>query len=341
MRLLIFLVSIATFVGQAYSAVIYVNSSASLSACVGQRQCPTIKSALALASDNDIVYLNPGEYSGANNTNICMDYVCTFKNVSLVGLGDPSIVVITGIPTYSTFPRGLNVSYNSFSLVSNLTLTGFTMAYTPNEVGTGISLGGAALLVHHSVATLRYLVFSNNTAVLGGAIMVSGSDVLMEHLLVENNRATSYGGGMAALTSNCSISQSVFVGNNVTSTLQDLTGAGGAVHFTGTEMQSLSISLSSFINNTAQRSGGALHLEPSGLLTGKGYVRLSSCSFLNNGLSGLSTCLTTSSCDSLGGAVYISATDAIIENSDFFNNYALVVSSTTDVSPPFCSSVSY
>lgn len=312
---------------------IYVDRSYNLTSCANNNLCPDIKSALSYAVDDDVVLLYPGIYSGENNTNICISYNCPFKNVSMIGQGSPHEIVITRGDSSEFHTRGLNISDGSFSLIKNITFYDlhrdpFTILLDNQPVG------GGAMFISASTVILDSVIFRNNSALIGGALTFARSDVVISNAIFQDNAAMSFGGAVFASTSNCSIFQSSFIANNVTSTVgQDLTGSGGAMHFSGTEVQSLVILHSTFVNNTAQRSGGALQLEPSGLLTSKGNVSIVGCTFVRNGLVGLSSCLTTSACNSMGGAVYVSANYMLIDQCVFSDNYALVASSI-DVSIP-------
>lgn len=320
-------------------ADIFVSQNYTSTTCVsGTYQCPDIKSAVQLAEDNDSIFLAKGIYTGSNNLNICVSFVCTFTNVSMIGQGNPEEVVITGTGAVLRYSRGLNISYNSFSYISSLTFDSFEVDTSTRNIlaSPSVDFGGAGLYITKSRVTLHNVALQNNTALLGGAIAIEDSNVTMTNCKIVRNQATSYGGGVFALTSNLTIYYSIFELNNVTSTAEDVAGSGGALHFTGTQQYAVEIAGCVFQNNTAQRGGGAIFMEPSNLQTGPGYVRVVDSTFADNIIHGLSSCITTSACNSMGGAVYVSSIQSTFEGCSFVRNFAYVTT-TSDVSHAFYS----
>ncbi|RYH22698.1 hypothetical protein EON65_18830 [archaeon] len=324
----------AIFVHVVKCADILVSQNYTSATCnTGTYQCPDIKSAVQIAVDNDSIFLAKGVYTGTNNINICVSFVCNFSNVSMIGQGNPEEVVITGTGALLRFSRGLNISYNSFSYISSLTFDSFEVDTSTRNIlaSPSVDFGGAGIYITKSRVTLYNVALQNNTALLGGAIAIDDSNVTISNCKVVRNQATSYGGGVFALSSNLTIFNSVFELNNVTSTVEDVAGSGGALHYTGTQQFAVEIFNCVFQNNTAQRGGGAIFMEPSNLQTGPGYVRVADTVFADNVIFGLSSCITTSACNSMGGAVYVSAIQSSFERCDFVRNFAYVTT-TSDVS---------
>lgn len=319
MRMII-LSLLLSLVSRGFASVYFVNQSISSLSCVNG-VCGSIRAALSVATNNDTIYLLPGYYYGVNNIDLCFTYDCNFRGVSLIGLGTSEEIVLAG--TANTFSRGVNASHHSFSYIANLTFTGFRADHS----------GGAALYAHHSVLTAENIIFRNNSATFGGAIATVDCVLLLHSVLIDSNYASSFGGGLSAISSNVTVSLCSFINNEVSSSNSVLTsvGSGGAVYFLGTQDCSLVISKSSFSNNSADRSGGALHLEPSGSFSSAGWVSVTDTSFTRNQLRGVSSCLTSSSCNAMGGAVYVSAGAMSFENCDFQSNYAFASSSTSNV----------
>jgi hypothetical protein len=319
----------------ASSSSYYLNSSTSLSTCPDS--CPDFRSLLPFLHDYDTVYLYPGTYLGPNNTNVCSHSSCNFTGVSLIGLGNPEDIIISGEASHGS--RGLNITFGTFSFISNISFNGFWLTTSQSTFVNirSLSLGGAGITIagagpNNSTIQLQNLIFNNNSALLGAAVVATDSKISMFNCKFDGNSGGAYGGAVYLSSTDGSVSNSIFTNNFVNGTSRDLTGSGGALHFSGTENYHLTVTNCDFRNNTAQRSGGALHMEPAALLTGPGFVKITSSKFHDNIAKGLTSCLTTSSCNSMGGAIYISAANATVEQSEFIANTALVVSSTTDVS---------
>eukprot|EP01031_Cornospumella_fuschlensis_P030718 gene30718-37118_t len=314
-------------------ADIFVNQNYTSATCIaGTYQCPDIKSAVQLAEDNDSIFIAKGIYTGSNNLNICVNFACNFNNVSMIGQGSPEEVVITGTGAVLRYSRGLNISYSSFSYISSLTFDSFEVDTSTRNIleSPTFDFGGAGLYITKSRVTLNNIAFQNNTALLGGAIAIEDSDVTISNCIVVRNQATSYGGGVFVITSNLTIYDTLFELNNVTSTAEDVAGSGGALHFTGTQQFAVELIRCVFQNNTAQRGGGAIFMEPSNLQTGSGYVLVTDTIFTDNVIHGLSSCITTSACNSMGGAAYVSAIQSTFESCKFARNFAYVTT-TSDV----------
>eukprot|EP00981_Chlorochromonas_danica_P015381 scaffold11846_cov149-Ochromonas_danica.AAC.12 len=317
MRMII-LCLLLSLVPRGFASVYFVNQSISSLSCANG-VCGSIRAALSVVANNDTIYLLPGYYSGVNNTDLCFVHDCVFRGVSLIGFGAAEEIVLVGGTASS---RGVNASHRSFTYIANLTFTGFRADHS----------GGAGLYARESVLTAENVIFRNNSATFGGAMATVDCVLSLLSVIIDGNYASSFGGGLSAISSNVTISRCSLVNNEVSSANSVLMsiGSGGAIYFLGTQDCSLVISKSSFSNNSADRSGGALHLEPSGSFSSAGSVSVTDSSFTRNQLRGVSSCLTSSSCNAMGGAVYVSAAGMVFENCDFRSNYAFTSSSTSN-----------
>jgi predicted outer membrane repeat protein len=158
-----------------------------------------------------------------------------------------------------------------------------TVEYNAASFGGGIWPGGGA----DSSWAINLSRFKDNfAAVDGGAIRASGTDIL-------------------------AIDNSEFDGNSVS------TGFGGAVHFTGGQNSfgAIEVRNSTFTNNTAAQSGGAMTIQAVGF--NRSYL-VDNCTFGDNSVTDLS--------EGFGGAIDIFSIigDGRISGSSFYRNTATI-----------------
>ncbi len=215
---------------------------------------------------NGTISLNLGELNGASALS---------QNMSIVGPGG-SQLAISGVGTQilnngtagiSLTLSGLTIK-NGFNngpggaILNNGTLTLSNDVFTNNISSTG---GGGAVGNVAAGATLNAIetTFANNSATGaggGGAIFSpgAGNTLILNNCSFANNSAAGTGGGGAIFSPGASpltLANCDFTSNSATN--------GGAVAATGSASQSISITNSSFSNNTAlggSVGGGALDI---------------------------------------------------------------------------------
>lgn len=209
----------------------------------------------------DTIILDPGVYSGNNNTQIVIN-----KSVTIKGNGPSNTVIIDGSNLYRIFnvtgtgtltlinvtlKDGFANSPNSFGgAVYNLgTVTMTDCVLTGNQAGL---YGGA--IYNNGILNTNNCVFDENYAPQGGSIF---NDPIGRSYI--NNSTFSNGiaddGGAIVNYGNMSIINSTFINNSAAD-------FGGAIISQGR----LSIIGSIFRNNTAMQIGGAITIGPNGTL---------------------------------------------------------------------------
>ena len=174
---------------------------------------------------------------------------------------------------------------------------------------TSTSAGGAITNVGE-ISSISGKFTNNQTKIAGGAIITG--DVSNETLtlnanlkeiknsIFENNKATDKSGGGGAIMNNqftntLNINSSSFNSNSAND--------GGAIFNTG----SLAVSNSTFTNNTAQRTGGAIANVSDTEQKVNANLTVQNSNFYNN------------QSDTAGGAIYTDST-LTVKNSNFYNN---------------------
>ena len=175
---------------------------------------------------------------------------------------------------------------------------------------TSTSAGGAITNVGE-ISSISGKFTNNQTKIAGGAIVTG--DVSNETLtlnanlkeiknsIFENNKATDKSGGGGAIMNNqftntLTINSSSFNSNSAND--------GGAIFNTG----SLAVSNSTFTNNTAQRTGGAIANISDTEQKVNANLTVQNSNFYNN------------QSDAAGGAIYTDST-LTVKNSNFYNNH--------------------
>lgn len=303
-------------------------------------QCPNILSALKKVSSGDKILISPGTYDGVNNTGfnslrISSTATYNFQYVTLAGDGEPSSVIISG-GLFNT--RFLEIVDNSFALITNLTFANFRLpkitSYAESELALlGVNVVGGTFAVANATVAFKNINFYNNSALFGAAISATGSSIEVTNCEFTNNDAGYHGGGISVGQSDITVKDSRFYNNTATSVRQQLAASGGAIFSIGVSTNHTIIMGCTFINNTADHNGGAVSLEPGSNLPQvvTGSVSFKHCTFYNNAATGVGSCLSTTSCITSGGAVYVTSSNVTVFGCHFERNRAHTTS-TIDVS---------
>lgn len=294
--------------------------------------CLNLKQAVNIVENYETIFLKPGEYSGIGNTGLCGGIRnCTFIGVSLVGTSEFGVSIV-GTNQDNTLNRFLHIHDSSFSLIANITFRNFRLS--SND---GTQSSGGVFFIENSTVVLKNVRFLDNFSSYGGALSATRSALYVSNCTFSGNRVFSTGGAISTISANLTIVQSTFVNNTARSKDNDLSAFGGAISFLAQPTEFLNIYDSTFRLNIAQRSGGAIAIQPQGLTAGPSYVYIGRTVFIQNSASGEGACLSTSSCNTIGGAVYVNAANVTFEDIEFTQNSVKTIS-TPNVSFP-CSLV--
>ncbi|MDL2246175.1 hypothetical protein LJB96_01005 [Methanobrevibacter sp. OttesenSCG-928-K11] len=271
-------------------------------------------------ADYDTIYLNPGIYSGENNSNIEIN-----REITIIGNSDNrDDIVIDG----SYLSRLFTITNNGALTLRNLTIINGFVNQIGDESGGAIynegnltvencvlannsatnfdwenmsfSFGGAICNIG-GTTIIKDSYFSDNIATGGGAIAVEGGILEIENSDFIDNSANYAGGAIAnGETGTITVKNSRFRGNNAY--LQ-----GGVIALEGGE---LIIEESRFIHNEATE-GGAIWM-------GEGNVSISDSFFHGN------------EAELFGGAIYHDLGDLTISGTTFDENIAIGTGSYYD-----------
>lgn len=203
---------------------------------------------------------------------------------------------------------------------TSITLNGGTVQNNQAQTdGGGVYQAGGTLTVNNS-ATI-----ASNSAITGGGggLAVISTIVTIQNSQINQNSAYGDGGGINARSSQLSINQGTFNGNNITygtSTLEITANSlpiarGGAIYVDGTNVV---IDHSTFNNNSAVMGGGAVYAKTL-------FAHIADSTLTNN-----------NGGRGHGGALYVSATSAEIQhntidgNNTAGNGGALAVENTSN-----------
>jgi len=212
-------------------------------------------------------------------------------------------------------------------IVNHLTTNFQALTISGGHAG---GFGGGALQTGSTgdVATFTNCVLTNNTATVGGAVLMSGGNLAISGSTFVSNTATSGAGGAvdfvaSSAPGNLTINNSTFSGNAATAGT-GTTARGGAVSVSGS-LASLAITGSSFDANVAgsvvggQGQGGALATsgETSGSITLSGFTN-------NAARNGNPTLVPPVNLDNrgIGGAIYNDSGALTVSDSRFADNAA-------------------
>ena len=137
-------------------ANLFVDDSVTGSSETGGESDPCLsisKCVYSLANNGDIIYVKPGTgngYTGNDNTDICaLRGNCNFTSVSLIGLGDPAMIIWYAESSKFSERRALVVEDNRFIYIANLTITGFKFN-VPSADYSNFRYAGGAIQVKNS-----------------------------------------------------------------------------------------------------------------------------------------------------------------------------------------------
>lgn len=338
---ILFTVSLGYIINLANAATYVVSNSFTTTGC-SNLQCPTILSALQAVSSGDEILLSPGLYEGSDNIGFdpaklygtgATSY--NFHSVSIIGNGTSSSVVVSGGIFNSRF---LQIMDNSFSSIRNITFQNFALPKIATFVINDFSLVGANIVggtfaVSNSSVVFENLVFNNNSALFGAGICAITSSLKVSNCDFIGNVAGYHGGAISVGQTDITITNSRFINNTATSVRQQLAASGGAIFSIGVSTNHTNVVDSIFINNTADHNGGAVSLEPGTNLPqmSTGSVIFKHSKFYNNAATGIGSCLSTTSCITSGGAIYVTSANFSVIGCHFEDNRAFTTS-TIDVS---------
>jgi hypothetical protein len=265
--------------------------------------CPTIQSALDVASLPGTIRVAPGVYH---------------ENVNFRGA--PVTVLATGGASVTTIDAGLNGPAVTIdegegpeSVLDGFTLTNGTGApgfpaieggglyvadssptlrnlfVTRNFLNSGVNGGGGAYITKSSVTISTSVFTGNQVAYYGGGLYIDRSDVHLRHVVIDNNRAT-YGAGIAVYEGSVTVENSILSGNtgysgngafiqygtgNFTnvSMVKNTGGVGGALSVFEGEAALVNVTMS---GGAAWSSTGGAYAYPGSTLT------FDHCNFWNN-----------------------------------------------------------
>ncbi len=282
--------------------------------------CFSLKAAVNIVQDYETIYVDSGEYSGIANTGLCGGIRnCTFTGVSLIGKSETGVSIVG--TNQDSLTRALHIHDSSFSLIANLTYRNFRLSD-----GDSSQSSGGALFIENSTVVLTRVRFLENFSGYGGALSVSRSTITIEDCVFNGNHVYSTGGSISAISTNLTVVRSTFYNNSASSRDNELSAFGGAISFISQQDHFIYVSDSSFQYNTAQRSGGAIGIQPQGLSQGPSFVYIGKSIFIENTANGRGACVSTSSCNTIGGAVYVNAANVTFEDNRFDKNSVQTVS---------------
>jgi len=292
-----------------------VNSVDAVNVTISDSNTSGIRGAVLDSVVYETIYLNPGNYSGVNNTNITISN--SSRNIVISGNGSPNAVTINGEEKNYFFyiTNGAKLTLKNLTLINGIS-DSYDIGALRNNNGTLVlencifknnkcnSFGG--VLYTQDSTTISNCEFINNTAPRGGAIYISGGQLSISNSKFTNNSAvgnstTGFGGAIYSATNAIlNIFMTTFTDNNASR-------AGGAIY--AQDSQNVKINESSFINNKVTGSefgGGALYT------TGNFAVTIIKSNF------------TLNTVFNRGGAIYSSNCTYDISESKFDNNTALM-----------------
>lgn len=306
------------------SKYVYVDVENGKLICSGtvNSQCKTIAEGLSFAESGDSLLISPGLYTGNGNENLNRSASAIgVQNISLIGVSEAANIFCS-----DSFGFLRSDDYY-ITVVRNIAVINCTIY---DDIV--ISRGGALKLSNNPM-NISNSLFSKCGATIGGTIYTSGSNLMIENTIFSENYATAFGGAIFSNNGELTISGCSFTRNKVLSasftvpnadeSIEDTAGRGGAIAITNGE--SISITNTTFVKNTAHISGGAVHC---------GYsssIDVVNATFIDNQVSGSGSCGRNNACEVRGGAIYTTHTRTAVANCVFDGNMALT-SSLNDVS---------
>ena len=278
--------------------------------------------------DKQLSISNISEFQMVSNESSTTSILC--KSSARMEILDISIVLISGL-------KFIGCGDSSISRVDNVTIR--------NSTFERVDSGRTTLLLNQTAAATiqeSYFLFNSpgnvrlvtdfvnfeqsqnvrfdslNNGTRGGAIVISSSSVVMENSWFDGNEA-EYGGAIfAELNSSIVISNSVFCHNWAV-------GNGGAIY---ASQSNLHLTNDCTFSHNGARTAGVIHLEGSNASMHQcdfnnnvGYDQAGVASIKENSTVEFVNCSFASNrAETLGSALYITASSVTIEQSDFVNN---------------------
>lgn len=200
-------------------------------ATIGETQYNTLKDAIDAAQDGDTVVLAKDVKENINiNKSITLD----LNGKTLTGLGDDSVVTITGSDTKVTVTSsaeekgvitgGNNPSNGGGFSIQDATVSLHNLSITENKAigdGGGVT-GGGGIYAKGAKLTLDNVHIYENTADYedheaadgGGILSIGGALTIKNNSVIENNTAIDDGGGICASNTLVNIEASVIQDNH-------------------------------------------------------------------------------------------------------------------------------
>ena len=212
----------------------------------------------------------------------------------------------------------------TFQFIGQMTIKGssFSGQDNSNVNVSRVSVSGS------NVNILRSQFLSNTAGTfrsfsssVGGALVISNSTVMIDNCLFENNKAKFGGAIFSEMQSNITVLTTMFVSNHATGCDSTENCLGGAMYIDGTS--TLSLHKSTFQNNTADESGGAVFiflLSADNSVVEYGNMGSLYSSVSSNTSHVFEATTFNNNRASNGGALYIYGSSITISNCDFTNN---------------------
>lgn len=211
-QLFIFAVILGIYIYPIWSlSTVYVDSSGSLDGTgTIDDPCSSLRCGLNVAENDAFIYINPGLYTGVNNTNLCDDDSCALSGVKLLGLSVKEDVIISCSHTYNT--RFLSIYDNSIILLHNMTVRDCVGVSSVSDL-SDLNSGGGAILCSNTNITIQQSAFVNNSAYIGGALMVfENSTLFVSNSVFLQNEAYVQGGAICLDNSWARVVNNSFIG---------------------------------------------------------------------------------------------------------------------------------
>ena len=274
----------------------YVNGSVASNG-VGTQDSPfkTLNNAINSASAGDIIYIAPGNYTGTSNLAFTIS-----KALTLERWGSSGEVIFDG-----------EGSRFIFTLSSNVVLSSLTFINGKNGNGGAMVIKATSLIVD--------CVFrDNNASNWGGAIDMNPGGATIVNTKFINNYGPSGGGAISTAAVHLDIINSLFKDNHG--------GRGGAINL-GNAASSLCIVGSTFENNSALSSGGAVIADgecnvSDSVFTNNSAVLYGGALAFNNASNVYNSTFTDNIAGLGGGAFFAWDHTHLIADSIFVNNSA-------------------
>jgi hypothetical protein len=327
---------------QAAEKNVYVDSTATAGGTGTEANpCNTLSCGLSVsASFNGMVIVNiaAGTYVGLENADLCATASACPANFTLLGPTVDDETPLVTIEAYEIDFRALVLEKNQTVMLKYLTFQGYhqtnDIAYV-EEFGPTKSFtnGGAAIMATSGSITIYMCQFFNNSAVAGGAIAAVNTALYIAESKFIQNKVGLFGGAILSYQAPLQVDHCHFELNMAADYFKEgidgktLDGSGGAIYANILSETAVIIANSNFYNNSAGGSGGAVFI--SAASETHTTINITVCKFFYNSVAGSGICLTSSTCDSSGGALFISAYSFGIADSNFTSN--TVTSSAANV----------